>query len=137
MCYSTHVTELVLTPESGASICEQVVYAAKKALVSGQMHAGDPFPSVRSLSNTLKINPNTAHKVIARLTAEGLLTVKPGIGTVVAEPPPGSATGRSHLLKNDLERVVVEAKRVGVKLEDLTAALSYHWTRLSPGGDST
>jgi hypothetical protein len=33
--------------------------------------------------------------------------------------------------------VVVEAKRAGLKLEDLTAALSYHWTRLSPAREST
>jgi len=137
MCYSTHVIELELTPESGTSIYDQAVYAAKKAFVSGQMQPGEPFPSVRSLSNTLKINPNTAHKVIARLTAEGLLEVKPGIGTVVAEPPPQSAAARGNLLKNDLERIVVEAKHLGVKLDDLTAALSYHWTRLTPAREST
>jgi GntR family transcriptional regulator len=130
------VTEFTLTLESGSSICDQAVYAARKAFIAGQMRPGEPFPSVRSLSNTLKINPNTAHKVIARLTAEGLLEVRPGIGTIVAEPPRGNAAGRSNLLKNDLERVVVEAKRAGLKLEDLTAALSYHWTRLSPGNSS-
>jgi GntR family transcriptional regulator len=136
MCYSTHVTEFSLTLESGASICDQTVYAVKKALVSGQIHPGEPFPSVRSLSTSLKINPNTAHKVIARLTAERLLEVKPGIGTVVAASVHDNSAGRNNLLKNDLERVVVEAKRVGLKLEDLTAALSYHWTRLSPGDPS-
>jgi GntR family transcriptional regulator len=127
------VTDFKITLETGTSICDQAVYAAKKALVAGQMRPGEPFPSVRSLGNTLKINPNTAHKVIARLTAEGLLEVRPGIGTIVAEPPHGDFAARSNLLKNDLERVVVEAKRAGLKLEDLTAALSYHWTRLSPG----
>ena len=136
MCYSTNVTEFALTLESGASISDQAVYAAKKALISGQMRPGEPFPSVRSLSQTLKINPNTAHKVIARLTAEGLLEVKPGIGTVVASAAPENSTGRNQLLKNDLERIVVEAKRAGLKLEDLTAALSYHWTRLSPGSST-
>jgi len=131
MCYSTHVTELSLTPESGTSICDQAVYAAKKALISGQMQPGEPFPSVRSLSATLKINPNTAHKVIARLTTEGLLEVKPGIGTVVAERVSGNTTQRSHILKKDLERVVVDARFAGLKLEDLTAVLAYHWDRLS------
>ena len=136
MCYSTHVIDFALTLESGSSICDQAVYAAKKALVSGQMLPGEPFPSVRSLSQMLKINPNTAHKVIARLTAEGLLEVKPGIGTIVAAAASKTSDGRSNLLKNDLERVVVEAKRAGLKLEDLTAALSYHWTRLSPAKPS-
>ena len=136
MCYSTHVTEFTLTLESGASICDQAVYAAKKALVSGQMRPGESFPSVRSLSTTLKINPNTAHKVIARLTAEGLLEVKPGIGTIVAATVSENSAGRNHLLKHDLERVVVEARHFGIELDDLTAALSYHWSRLDPGKSS-
>lgn len=126
------MAEFTLTLETGSSICAQAVYAAKKALISGQMRPGEPFPSVRSLSRTLKINPNTAHKVIARLTAEGLLEVKPGIGTIVAHSGFEDSTKRNALLKNDLERIVVDAKRAGLKLEDLTAALSYHWTRLSP-----
>jgi GntR family transcriptional regulator len=127
------VTDFTLSLENGTSICDQAVYTAKRALISGQMRPGEAFPSVRSLSATLKVNPNTAHKVIARLTAEGLLEVKPGIGTVVAAPPSGNSAQRSHLLKNDLERVVVDAKFAGLKLEDLTAVLAYHWDRLSPG----
>ena len=137
MCYSTRVTDLSLTLESGASICDQAVYAVKKALVSGQIHPGEPFPSVRSLSTSLNINPNTAHKVVARLTGEGLLEVRPGIGTIVATAAPENPAGRNSLLKHDLERVVVDAKQAGLKLEDLTAALSYHWTRLSPAREST
>ena len=138
MCNSTHVDEFTLTLEPGASICDQAVYAAKKALISGQIRPGEAFVSVRSLSQSLKINPNTAHKVIARLTAEGLLEVKPGIGTVVSEPRAENATRRNDVLKNvvlkkDLERVVVDAKLVGLRLEDLTAVLAYHWDRLSPG----
>ncbi len=131
MCYSTHVTELALSLEPGTSICDQAVYAAKKALVSGQMRPGERFPSVRSLSATLKINPNTAHKIIARLIGEGLLEVTPGIGTVVAAPVSGDSMQRSNILKKELERIVVDAKFVGLKLEDLTAVLAYHWDRLS------
>ena len=64
--------------------------------------------------------------------------MKPGIGTVVSEPRAENATRRNDVLKNvvlkkDLERVVVDAKLVGLRLEDLTAVLAYHWDRLSPG----
>ncbi|MGH9761919.1 MAG: GntR family transcriptional regulator, partial [Blastocatellia bacterium] len=62
---------LVFRP--GVSLYEQVVYAAKKAVISGQLRPGDSFPSVRVLSKELKINPNTAHKVISHLVAEGLI----------------------------------------------------------------
>lgn len=43
----------------GVSLFEQVVYAAKRAIIAGQMWPGDAFPSVRVLGKDLKINPNT------------------------------------------------------------------------------
>ena len=119
-----------LSFEPGISLYEQVVYAAKKAVISGQMRPGDPFPSVRVLSKALKINPNTAHKVVTQLVAEGLLEVHSGIGTVVAGKAPSTAADRSNLLNKELEQLVVEAKKLGLKLENVTAALAQHWQRL-------
>lgn len=121
---------LVFQP--GISLYEQAAYAAKKAMVSGQMRPGDAFPSVRALSKALKINPNTAHKVVTHLIAEGLLEVRPGTGTVVASRASTPAE-RSHLLKKELEQLVVEAKRLGLELDDVTAAVEQHWKRLEGG----
>ncbi len=114
----------------GVPVYEQVVYAAKKAIVSGHLRPGTPFPSVRALSKGLKINPNTAHKVVAELTAEGLLEVMPGIGTTVAVPPLSSAVERKRLLGGEFERLVVESKKIGLDLEDILAAVSEHWEAL-------
>lgn len=116
--------------EPGVSLYEQVVYAAKKAVISGHMRPGDPFPSVRSLSKALKINPNTAHKVITHLVSDGLLEVRPGLGTVVAELPASTAAERAALLKKEVEQLVVEAKRLGLDLEEVTGAIERHWSRL-------
>jgi GntR family transcriptional regulator len=121
---------LVFQP--GISLYEQAAYAAKKAMVSGQMRPGDPFPSVRALSKALKINPNTAHKVVTHLIAEGLLEVRPGTGTVVASRASTPAE-RSRLLKKELEQLVVEAKRLGLELDDVNAAVEQHWKRLEGG----
>jgi GntR family transcriptional regulator len=129
---NTHVIPFRVTFRPGASLYEQVVYAAKKALVSRQLRPGDPFPSVRTLSTELRINPNTAHKVITHLLNEGLLEVRPGTGTVVAEPPASSAAERSRLLENEVEQLVVEAKKLGMSVEDVTTALRDHWDRLNP-----
>lgn len=116
--------------EPGVSLYEQVVYAAKKAVISGQMRPGDPFPSVRALSKALKINPNTAHKVVTHLVAEGLIEVRPGLGTVVAELPQSTAVERASLLRREVEQLVVEAKRLGLDLEEVTGAVARHWLRL-------
>jgi GntR family transcriptional regulator len=114
----------------GVSLYEQVVYAAKKAVISGQLRPGDPFPSVRTLSKELKINPNTAHKVVMHLVTAGLIETRPGIGTVVAVLPESSPKERTQLLGNEIEQLAVEAKRLGIGLDDMIDSISTHWKRL-------
>lgn len=120
---------------------EQVVYAAKKAVISGQLRPGDEFPSVRTLSKDLKINPNTAHKVVVHLVSAGLLETRPGLGTVVSALPESSAAERTNLLGDEIEHLVVEAKKLGIGLDDVTASVSAHWKRLgdadSPQADAS
>jgi GntR family transcriptional regulator len=117
----------------GLPRAEQVVFAVKKAVVGGQLKAGETFPSVRVLSQELKINPNTAHKIVATLVAEGVLVTTPGVGSVVAERMAGDRRERAELLGADLERLVVEAKKMGLTLDDVQAGLAKHWRKL--GGE--
>lgn len=112
---------------------EQVVYAVKKAIITGALKPGDAFPSVRALSHELRINPNTAQKAVATLTAENLLVVRPGIGTVVVEAKPATHEQLSALLDDDLERLAVEARKLRLGVEDLVQALRQHWNRLERG----
>ena len=114
--------------QAGTPIHEQVVYAVRRAVVTGQLRPGDPFPSVRALSMALKINPNTAHRIVSTLTEEGLLAVRPGIGTVVDEPRVSGAAARRATLEDEAERLVVQARRAGIPLRDLLAAIKRHWS---------
>jgi GntR family transcriptional regulator len=120
-----------VTFRPGVSLFEQIVYASKRAMVSGQLRPGDPFPSVRALSKELKINPNTAHKIVAHLVTEGLLETRPGIGTVVAVLPDSSRKERTQLLGHEIEELVVEAKRLGIEQQEMLASIADHWDRLS------
>jgi GntR family transcriptional regulator len=114
----------------GESIFDQVVYAAKKAFISGELTPGQAFPSVRTLAVELKIHPNTAHRVVQHLIQEGWLESRPGIGTTVAAPPTASAAERKRLLVRDVEQLVVEAKRVGLDVEDIMEAIQEQWEKL-------
>ncbi len=125
-----------LTPQPGVPIYEQAVYAATRAIVTGQIRVGDSFPSVRVLSRELKINPNTAHKVIVQLLGDGLIEARPGIGTVVAKRPGSSSSERAALLNRRIEELVVEAKRLAIDREQVIAALDKHWDRLSSGQEA-
>lgn len=116
----------------GESPYRQIVYAATKAIVSGELAPGAEFPSVRELSQSLKINPNTAQKIVAELVRAGLLDVRPGIGTVVAGGRRATANERRVLLSKEVEELVVEAKRLGLREDDVLAAVSARWAELFP-----
>src|ERR1700690_3671580 len=130
MCHSSVVTPLRFTLKPGQSIFEQMVFAAKKAFVSGEFQPGQTFPSVRSLAAELKVHPNTALKVVQHLIQEGFLESRPGIGTVVAELPEARAGDRKRLLQQEVEQLVVEAMRVGVSLRQVVEAVENQWSQL-------
>ncbi len=119
-------------------VVDQVVYAVTRAVVSGQLRAGDRFPSVRALSQELKVNPNTAQRIVALLAEAGLLVVEPGIGTVVASQAPGRGAGstaarrvdRAALDERLAEPLIVEARRLGLGLTELLEMVRTRWKRL-------
>ena len=115
----------------GEPIAEQVVYAVTRAVVTGQLRPGDPFPSVRALSQELRINPNTAHRIVAALTEDGLLDVRPGIGTVVSGRLATADAERRAQVDDEVERLVIEGRRAGLALQDILAAVRRHWAQTS------
>ena len=136
--HSTPMLPFEVVLRSGESPYRQIVYAATRAVVAGELPAGASFPSVRELSQALKINPNTAHKVVAQLVRDGILEVLPGIGTVVAQARGSSPEERRLLLSDAVEHLVVEAKRLGLDEADVLNAVSTRWAALFggvPGAD--
>jgi GntR family transcriptional regulator len=130
MCHITHVALFGITLQPGESIFDQVVFAATKAFISGQFKPGQSFPSGRVLAAELRIHPNTAHKVIQFLIQERWLEAKPGVGTVVAARPEARLADRRRLLEQEVDRLVVEALRVGVEFDDLAEAIETRYRQL-------
>lgn len=126
------MTPFPITIEPGVPISDQIVYAAKRGIISGHMRPGEAFPSVRTLSKDLRINPNTAHRAITELIDAGLLAMHPGIGTVVVTPPNVGARERARLLSPQIEELVVEACRLGVEREELLRSVAKQYELLTP-----
>jgi GntR family transcriptional regulator len=131
-CINTPVTPFSITIQPGIPISDQIVFAAKRAILSGHMRSGEAFPSVRVLSKELRINPNTAHRAVTELINAGLLVMHPGIGTVVATPPDVSPRERTKLLGRQIEELVVEAARLGVEMDELIRSIAKQYEQLNP-----
>jgi GntR family transcriptional regulator len=111
----------------GQSIFDQLVSAAQKAILSGELTEGQTFPSVRSLAAELKIHPNTAHKVVQYLIQERWLVMRPGLGTLVAPVPHKQEQMRHELLQQDVRDLIAEARRVGLSLPELVHTIEAEW----------
>jgi GntR family transcriptional regulator len=115
---------------AGESIFDQVCFAAVRSILAGELKAGEAFPSVRTLALDLKIHPNTAHKVVQHLIQERWLVAQPGLGTLVAQPPKARSGERKRLLEDEVEKLVVEAMRVGASLGEVKQAVEDTWADL-------
>jgi GntR family transcriptional regulator len=128
------VSPLRISLKPGQSIFDQVVFEAIKAFVSGQLRPGERFPSYRTLAADLKIHPNTAHRVVQHLVQEQWLEVRPGIGTVVAQRPAPRAGDRQRVLDDEVEQLIVQAKRVGIGLKEIQQTIGERWAAQDAAG---
>ena len=109
--------------EVGRPVSDQLIQAVRKAILTGRLAPGEAFPSVRTLSQELRISPTTAHKVVARLKDEGYLAPQPGIGMVVTAPElPSRAERLAHLMPA-CQALLKEAADLQLELDDVIEAL--------------
>lgn len=113
----------------GEAVYEQLLAAIRKALFNNQLRHGDPFPSVRQLSQELRISPTTAHKVVGLLKADGLLAPKPGIGMVVTVHQLPDRNGRRDMIADSVRKLVRETKDLSLELDDLRDSVEEEWHR--------
>lgn len=67
------------------SIYEQIVDKFKELIMTEEMKCGDKMPSVRELSKSLGVNPNTIQKSYRELERQGYIYTAAGVGTFVAD----------------------------------------------------
>ena len=71
--------------QSRKSIYEQVMDQLKEQIMTGQMATGEKLPSVRELSKSITVNPNTVQKAYRELERQGYVYTTSGVGTFVAD----------------------------------------------------
>lgn len=69
---------------SRRSIYEQVVDNIKELIIAGVLPVEERLPSVRDLSKTLTVNPNTVQKAYRELEYQGFVYTVQGLGTFVS-----------------------------------------------------
>ncbi len=84
LCYFYSTVFRKPNPSSGVPIYVQLKEQIRHAIETGALAPGDQLPGIRSLAETLVINPNTVIRVYRELEGEKTLEIKHGLGAFVA-----------------------------------------------------
>jgi len=115
-------------PTDAAPIWRQIEGSVRRLVAAGTLAPGAPVPSVRELARELRINPATVAKGYQRLVDAGVLTVRRGEGTYVADTPPAMPAGeRDGALREGATRLAALAITLGAGRSETVGALEAAW----------
>jgi len=115
-----------------APIWRQIEEGVRRLIALGALQPGAAVPSVRDLAKDLRVNPNTVARAYQRLAEGGVLSVKRGEGTYVADEPsvPRKAE-RNEALRDAATRYVSTAIAVGASLDDAVDEMNAAFERVA------
>lgn len=110
--------------KSRKSIYEQVVDNVKELIITGVLKAESKLPSVRELSRTLTVNPNTIQKAYRELEHQGFIYTVTGLGCFVAVQDEHKVDKkRISQIMEELMLTVRELMYLGFSLDDIKAQI--------------
>ena len=119
---------LRVDPADAAPIWRQIEQGVQRLVASRALEAGSAVQSVRELSRQLRVNPATVAKAYQRLADVGVLAVRRGEGTFVADAPPAMrAAERNRELGTAAARYVTVARTIGATKDDAHGAIERAW----------
>jgi GntR family transcriptional regulator len=124
---------LRIDPSDAAPIWSQIEEGVRRLVASGALRPGAPVPSVRELASELRINPATVARGYQRLAEDGILTVRRGDGTYVADSPPSmSKAEKTRILREGALRYASLAATLGVTEDEAVGTLGAVWKKGVP-----
>src|SRR4051794_41745783 len=125
---------LHIDPRDPRPIWSQIEDGVRHLVARGALAPGQAVASVRELATELGVNPATVSKAYQRLTDAGVLAVRRGEGTFVAEMPPSLEDAhRNSRLQEEAVRYASLAITLGASREETLDTLETAWHGLTDG----
>ena len=113
-----------ISSSEGVPIYLQIVHQVKSLVASGIFSPGDEIPPIRTLAETLLINPNTVARAYLELERAGVVKKKQGFGTYIAETKTSfSRRDKINAIKGRVDALLVEAQHLDLGLDEVTALM--------------
>ena len=120
-----------ISPASDVPIFRQIMHQIQRSVAARAMRVGEQLPPVRTLAETLVVNPNTVARAYHELIREGLLESRSGRGVFVAERRQVfSDAEQTRRLRHLAEQLCHEAMLLSSTWAELKALLEATWKEL-------
>ena len=125
--------QLRISVQDGAPIYQQIVEQVKYLVAAGRLKPGDDVPPIRVLAEQLRINPNTVARAYLELERAGIVSMRQGFGTTVAQvKAPLPRREQLRLLAEPAEVLLTNAHHLNVSLEDVITLLRERDAAMQP-----
>jgi len=117
--------KILIQTGSSVPIYRQIVEQVRQAVATGRVTVADQLPSVRTLAETLALNPNTVARAYGDLAREGVIETQPGRGVFII--PKRKVITREEArrrLEPLLNSLISEALAMDFSTEDLAQAFA-------------
>ena len=112
--------KIIINNTSMTPIYEQIIDQIKKMIVKGELKENDSLPSVRSLSNELKISALTVKKAYDFLENEGYIQTVHGKGSYIKSINHDILSENIKLeFQQTLEQAISKANSEGLSIEEI------------------
>ncbi len=101
--------------KNGKTLHEQIEAGFKDLIIGGVLKADEALPSVRELSISLTVNPNTVQRAYKQLEQNGFIYSVKGKGSFVA---PVAGTKNDRRIEELYEELILAAKELAFLGED-------------------
>ncbi len=114
-----------IDPRSPTPIYAQIAERIRVAVGAGELRKGDSLPSVRALATRLRVNPATVVQAYRDLAQEGIVDMRQGAGTFIADiPADHRARERTAAARRIVRDMLAEAARLGIGRDDIARAIT-------------
>lgn len=110
---------ITLDYKDSRSLHQQIEDGIKELVIAGIITENEQLPSVRELSISLTVNPNTVQKAYKQLEADGFIYSVKGKGSFVASPPETKDTKKIAELYENLTSTIKALMYLGESIEDI------------------
>ena len=103
------------------SIYLQICDAICERILSGELAPDSRIPSVREYGAEIGVNPNTVMRSYEKLTGEGIIYNKRGIGYFISPDAQKIVmeTQKEEFLKNELPQILKRMKLLGIDQKEV------------------